>query len=128
VLVEEGDPPLVFGLVAPDAAFWDAVRVSKRFVVHVLDLTQARLADQFALRYPGDPFDEISSANSEHGPVLRDTTTHAACSLAGYLDGAYSLIIRGSIEDTQLDPNPKRPLIHYRGRYLTTGARTEPSP
>jgi flavin reductase (DIM6/NTAB) family NADH-FMN oxidoreductase RutF len=124
VLVEEGESPFVLGLIAPDSAFWDAVRVSKRFVVHVLDRSQARLADQFALRYPGDPFEAVSIVNSEHGPVLSDVRTRSACSLAGYLEGGYSLVVRGSIEEVQLDPNPTQPLVHYRGRYFTTGIKT----
>jgi flavin reductase (DIM6/NTAB) family NADH-FMN oxidoreductase RutF len=124
VLVEEGESPYVLGLIAPDSAFWDAVRVSKRFVVHVLERSQARLADQFALRYPGDPFEAVSIVNSEHGPVLSDVGTRSACSLAGYLEGGYSLVIRGSIEEVQLDPNPTQPLVHYRGRYFTTGIKS----
>jgi flavin reductase (DIM6/NTAB) family NADH-FMN oxidoreductase RutF len=37
ILIGEGDPPSVLGLIAPDPSFWDAVRASKRFVVHVLE-------------------------------------------------------------------------------------------
>jgi 3-hydroxy-9,10-secoandrosta-1,3,5(10)-triene-9,17-dione monooxygenase reductase component len=124
VLVEEGDPPSVLGLVAPDSALWDAIRSSKRFVVHVLDRGQSRMADQFAFRYPGDPFEGVSLEGSAYGPVLTDVKTRAACSLAGYLEGGYSLLIRGAIEEILLDPNPTQPLIHFRGRYLTTGPKT----
>jgi 3-hydroxy-9,10-secoandrosta-1,3,5(10)-triene-9,17-dione monooxygenase reductase component len=124
MLVEEGDPPCVLGLIAPDSTLWDAVRVSKRFVVHILDRNQSRIADQFALRYPGDPFEEVAIVKSDHGPVLGDVRTRSACSLAGYLDGGYSLMIRGSIDQVELDPNPTQPLVHYRGRYLTTGIRS----
>ncbi len=123
-IVAEGDPPSVLGLVAPDSAFWDSVRTSKRFVVHVLNQDQSRIADQFALRYPGDPFEGLSIAASEHGPVLCDVGTRSDCTLTGYLDGGYSLLIRGSIDEVDLDPNPIQPLIHYRGRYFTTGPRT----
>jgi flavin reductase (DIM6/NTAB) family NADH-FMN oxidoreductase RutF len=124
VLVGEGDPPSVLGLIAPDSLFWDAVQTSKRFVVHVLNRDQARIADQFALRYPGDPFEGLSTARSEYGPVLSDIGTRSGCTLTGYLDGGYSLLIRGSIEVVDLDPDPLQPLIHYRGRYFTTGLRT----
>ena len=40
-----------------------------------------------------------------------------------YIDAGYSLLIRGSIDEVELDPNPTTPLVHYRGRYLTTGIR-----
>jgi 3-hydroxy-9,10-secoandrosta-1,3,5(10)-triene-9,17-dione monooxygenase reductase component len=124
VLIGEGDPPWVFGLIAPDSSFWDAVRVSKRFVIHVLDKTQERMADQFALRYPGDPFEGLSVVRSDHGPVLRDVATRLAVTLVGFIEGGYSLLIRGSIDEVELDPKPVQPLIHYRGRYFTTGAKT----
>jgi 3-hydroxy-9,10-secoandrosta-1,3,5(10)-triene-9,17-dione monooxygenase reductase component len=123
VLVSEGDPPTVLGLVAPDSAFWDAVRVSKRFVVHVLDSAHSRIADQFALRYPGDPFEGLRTLSSEYGPVVSDLKTRAVSSLMGYIESGSSLLIRGSLEEVELDPNPTQPLVHFRGRYLTTAAR-----
>jgi 3-hydroxy-9,10-secoandrosta-1,3,5(10)-triene-9,17-dione monooxygenase reductase component len=124
VLVEEGESPYVLGLVAPDSSFWDAVRLSKRFVVHILDGDQSRIADQFALRYPGDPFEAVSIVDSPHGPVLSDVGSRSACSLAGYLEGGFSLVLRGSIDEVQLDENPSQPLVHYRGRYFTAGVKT----
>jgi 3-hydroxy-9,10-secoandrosta-1,3,5(10)-triene-9,17-dione monooxygenase reductase component len=124
VLVEEGEPPCVLGLLAPDSTFWDAVRLSKRFMVHVLDRSQSRIADHFALRYPGDPFEDVDTVSSQYGPVLSDVKTRTACSLAGYLEGGFSLVMRGSIEEVELDPNPTQPLVHYRGRYLTTGSES----
>jgi 3-hydroxy-9,10-secoandrosta-1,3,5(10)-triene-9,17-dione monooxygenase reductase component len=123
VLIGEGEPPSVVGLIAPDSPLWDALRISKRFVVHVLDRAQARIADQFALKYPGDPFEGLSVAGSDYGPVLREATTRAKATLMGYIDGGYSLLIRGSIDEVELDSNPTAPLVHYRGRYFTTGPR-----
>ncbi len=41
----------------------------------------------------------------------------------GYIDAGYSLLIRGSIDEMEFDPNPTAPLVHYRGRYFTTGTR-----
>jgi flavin reductase (DIM6/NTAB) family NADH-FMN oxidoreductase RutF len=123
VLIAEGEPPSVLGLIAPDSAFWDALRASKRFVVHVLDRAQTRIADQFALKYPGDPFEGLSVARSDHGPVLSEVSTRARATLMGNIDAGYYLLIRGSIDDVELDPNPTAPLIHYRGRYFTTGIR-----
>jgi flavin reductase (DIM6/NTAB) family NADH-FMN oxidoreductase RutF len=123
VLIGEGEPPSVLGLIAPDSDFWEALRASKRFVVHVLDETQTRIADQFALRYPGDPFEGLSVATSDHGPVLSDVRTRATATLMGYIDAGYSLLIRGSIDEIELDPSPAAPLVHYRGRYLSPRVR-----
>ncbi len=124
IFIGEGDPPSVLGLIAPDSPFWDAVRASKRFVVHVLDKAHARIADQFALRYPGDPFEGLSVVGSDYGPLLSDATTRSAITLVGFMEGGYSLLIRGSIDGVELDRDPTQPLIHYRGRYFTTSART----
>ena len=124
VLVGEGEPPSVLGLIAPDSTFWDALRASERFVVHVLDRAQTRIADQFASRYPGDPFEGLSIASSDYGPVLSEVKTRSRATLMGFIDAGYSLLIRGSIDEVELDPNPADPLIHYRGRYFTTGIRT----
>jgi flavin reductase (DIM6/NTAB) family NADH-FMN oxidoreductase RutF len=123
ILIGEGDPPSVLGLIAPDSSFWDAVRASKRFVVHVLDKAHARIADQFALRYPGDPFEGLSVVRSDYGPVLSDVTTRSAITFMGFIEGGYSLLIRGTIDEVELDADPTPPLIHYRGRYFTTSAR-----
>ena len=123
VVIGEGEPPSVLGLIAPDSHFWEAMRASKRFVVHVLDETQTRIADQFALRYPGDPFEGLSVARSDYGPVLSEARTRARATLMGYIDAGYSLLIRGSIDEVELESNPSAPLVHYRGRYLTTRIR-----
>ena len=123
ILIGEGKPPSVLGFIAPDSNFWEALRASKRFVVHVLDETQTRIADQFALRYPGDPFEGLSVERSDYGPVLSEPRTRARATLMGFIDAGYSLLIRGSIDEVEFDPNPSAPLVHYRGRYLTTRIR-----
>src|SRR4051812_27739109 len=51
VLIGEGEPPVVLGLIGTLTDFWDAVCESRRFVVHVLDEDQRRVADEFAGRY-----------------------------------------------------------------------------
>src|SRR5687767_7984275 len=53
ILVAEGDPPTVLGLVSPLSDVWDTITETRRFVVHVLSAGDRRLADDFAGRYPG---------------------------------------------------------------------------
>jgi 3-hydroxy-9,10-secoandrosta-1,3,5(10)-triene-9,17-dione monooxygenase reductase component len=125
VLVAEGEPSLVIGAVGPLADFWDSVQRAKQFVVHVLGAGQVRVADQFALRYPGDPFEGLSYSASEWGPVLAEVSARAACVLSGYVEAGHSLLVRGEITDVVLSDDDVAPLVHYRGRYLTTGARGE---
>ena len=121
ILIGEGEPGSVLGLIAPESDFWEALRTSRRFVVHVLSQSQARMADQFALRYPADPFEGLSVTWSDHGPVLGEVGTWSKSTLLGYSDAGYSLLVRGSLDEVELDPKPGGPLVHYRGRYFTTG-------
>lgn len=123
VMVAEGDPASVLGLVGPLSEFWEAVRATKRFTVHVLGLDAARLADQFALRFPGDPFEGVAVTGSEWGPSLDAATARARCSLSGFMDVGQQLLVRGALAGTDLPEEPPAPLVHYRGRYLTTAPR-----
>ncbi len=123
VLVVEGEPPEVIGLLGPLSEFWDVVSHSKRFVVHVLQADQTRIADQFALRYPGEPFEGLSMSSTPWGPVLDAIAVRAACSFSGYMEAGYSLLVRGRIDDVVVENDDVYPLVHYRGRYLTARPR-----
>ena len=123
VLVVEGDPPCVIGLIGPVSEFWEAVQYSRRFVVHILGADQTRIADQFAARYPGDPFDGLAACQSDAGPILDVVGTRAACELSGYMEAGYFLLLRGVIGDMTMAKDEVAPLVHYRGRYVTTAVR-----
>lgn len=123
ILAAEGEPATVVGLLGPLSEFWEALQVSGRFVVHLLGAEHARVADQFALRYPGDPFEGLSTTASPHGPVLDGVTSRAACTLSDHSELGYSVMVRGSIDDVTLGPGDD-PLVHYRGRYFTLATRS----
>lgn len=124
ILVVEGDPPSVVGLIAPLSDFWESATATKRFVVHVLESDQVLAAERFALRYPGDPFDGVSVSVSEYGPVLDDVATRGLATLAAYSEAGYGLIVRASLDAVESPPAGGPPLVHYRGSYFTTGERT----
>jgi 3-hydroxy-9,10-secoandrosta-1,3,5(10)-triene-9,17-dione monooxygenase reductase component len=128
VLVAEGEPSGIIGLIGPVSDFWDAVVHSQRFVVHVLDADQARISDQLASRYPGDPFEGIVVSHSAHGPVLEEVGVRAACGLSGYTEAGYYHLVQGVIEDIAIGPDDAAPLVHYRGRYVTTALRSRRNP
>jgi len=123
VLVVEGEPPMVLGLIGPETALWDAVQDSGRFTVHLMAEHQVRLADQFAGRYPGDPFEGVAASDGGFGPVLDEVGTRAGCELAGYVEAGYFLLVRGVVANVEF-AGSGRPLVHYGGRYLTTGPRS----
>ena len=123
ILVAEGEPPALLGLVGPLSDFWEAARWSKRFVVHVLGSGAVGLADRFAQRYPGDPFDGLAVSSSEWGPVLDDVGTRVTCSVSGFLEIGYQILVRGQPVDMAMPEDSPPALVHYRGRYMTVAAR-----
>jgi 3-hydroxy-9,10-secoandrosta-1,3,5(10)-triene-9,17-dione monooxygenase reductase component len=125
MLVAEGDPPSLLGLVGPLTDFWEAASVSRTFVVHVLASDQVRIADQFAGRYPIDPFDGLKVEESDFGPVLGDVPTRAFCSVdaGGSSPAGYFLLVSGRIARADF-ATPPSPLVAYRGRYLTVDRRS----
>lgn len=123
VMVAEGEPASVLGLVGPLSDFWEAAQASGRFIVHVLASEARRVADQFALRYPGDPFEDVSVSRTGWGPSLDAAALRARCSVSGFLEVGYQLLVRGVLDGADLPDEDTSPLIHYRGRYLTTAPR-----
>ena len=123
VLVAEGEPPEVVGLLGPLSDFWDTARATKRFVLHVLGAGQAGLAERFAGHYPGDPYEGLRVSASPAGPVLEDCDTRAACSLTGQLEVGPGLLVRATLDEITVGGELVDPLVHFRGRYLTIASR-----
>ncbi len=121
LLVAEGDPALILGLISDVSELWAAVRDSGAFVVHVLDSTQRRLADRFALRTPapGGLFADLEVSESAWGPVLADAPARAYCRLEDTAPVGYSHLVTGRIERLDLDEGFDDPLVYFRGHYRT---------
>jgi flavin reductase (DIM6/NTAB) family NADH-FMN oxidoreductase RutF len=84
VLVAEGQPARLLGLIDPTSAFWDAMQEARAFVVHVLAADDRSLAERFSEVRPPvrGPFDRLEVAESPWGPVLGGKRPRAACRLA----------------------------------------------
>ena len=124
LMVGEGDPAFILGLVGPLSDLWEAIEASGRFVVHVLGANHVRLADQMAGRYPDDPFRGVSITEAEAGPVLTGIETRATCTLVDRREVGWSLLVHGRIDSVELGP-VERPLVHYRSGYVSTGPRRD---
>jgi flavin reductase (DIM6/NTAB) family NADH-FMN oxidoreductase RutF len=122
LVVAEGDPPSVLGLVGPLSDFWQAAEETRRFVVHVLDADQVRLADQFAGRYPADPFEGASCTSTEWGPVLDAVPTRAFCRLTNSREVGFFLLVVAEISEVELAAGSD-PLVNYRAGYFTLRSR-----
>lgn len=125
VLVADGAPPEVLGLVDPLSDFYEAAGQTGRFVLHVLTADHIRLAEKFAGRLPVDPFEGEAVSATPWGPALQGALTRAACTLLASSDAGYSRLLRARIDEIVLDERATPPLVHYRGAYL--GARPLPT-
>jgi flavin reductase (DIM6/NTAB) family NADH-FMN oxidoreductase RutF len=119
LVVAEGEPAAVLGLVGALTDFWDALQQSQRFVVHVLASDQRQIAERFAGRFPGPPFEGLPVTDTPWGPALDAAPTRASCRLHSTSEAGYFLLVRGEIEDLTFEAPPSAPLVHYRGQYLT---------
>jgi 3-hydroxy-9,10-secoandrosta-1,3,5(10)-triene-9,17-dione monooxygenase reductase component len=126
VLVAEGEPPVVVGLLGDTADLFEALEESQRFVVHILDDRHKRLADRFAGLFPspGGLFSGLSLQENEYGPVLQEIEDRAYCELIDIGDAGYQRLVRGSIQRLDLS-DLSDPLTYFRGRYHSIGPRSE---
>jgi len=116
LLVAEGEPARVLGLVGTHTDLLEAVRHTGAFVVHVLEEADERLAGRFAGAYPGDPFEGLDLAWSEWGPRLAGARSVASCRLEGVERVGYQQLVRGVIEQVTIGED-RLPLVHQLGRY-----------
>jgi flavin reductase (DIM6/NTAB) family NADH-FMN oxidoreductase RutF len=125
MLVSEGDPAEVVGLVNVDADLAEAVLSTRTVAVSVLGggSAERRLADVFAglAPSPGGIFRTGSWTDTDWGPVYDDAVAWAGARL---LDGepaqsGWALLVRARIEHIEFAPltDAHPALTHLRGRY-----------
>lgn len=121
VLVADGDPGHVVGIVDPDSDLWDTLRSSGRAVVAILTDRHRALADAFGYvaPAPGGPFKLGAFGDTDWGPVL-EGTTWAGCVLADPEPPTVGWGLQVRLEIAQIVVGPDEPgLIHRRARYFT---------
>jgi len=119
MLVADGDPGRVLGLVDEESDFWDAVATAKRFAVTPLRPGDQQLADKFAglMPAPGGLFASGEWTETEYGPVPADAGTWAGCRLDGERPYGWGLLVEATIETVTIGGADAVPLMHFRGRY-----------
>jgi flavin reductase (DIM6/NTAB) family NADH-FMN oxidoreductase RutF len=118
MLVTDGDPGRVLGLIDEESDFWAAVSRSGVFAVTPLGATDRQLADRFAglMPAPGGLFATGAWTATDYGPVPASAGTWAGCRLVGQRPVGWALLVEATIESYHLG-GPPDPLIHFRGRY-----------
>ncbi len=118
LVVADGDPPSVLGLMNQTTDLFAAIEETGAFVVHVLEDHDSALADRFAgLRpSPGGLFVDQDVTDSRWGPVLKARTNRAFCRLIDHSPAGYQRLVRGAIERIDVEELAS-PLVLFRGRY-----------
>lgn len=117
LLVANGEPSHVLGLIDPDSDFWQSA--PKTVVINVLGPAHRYLADAFAGTAPaaGGPFTLGAWTDTEWGPVLDDSAGWIAIRIVDDdpLTVGWSSLVDGIVERVEL--GAAEALIHLRGRY-----------
>jgi flavin reductase (DIM6/NTAB) family NADH-FMN oxidoreductase RutF len=119
VLVADGAPARVVGLIDPDSAFWESA--PQTFVVNILGAEHRFLADAFAgtAPAPGGPFTLGSWADSDWGPVLAGSAGWIGVRLDGPPPRhvGWGVLVEGVVEHAEV--GAVEAMTHVRGRYRT---------
>ena len=118
LVIADGDPPIVVGLINDTADLYDAIEGTGAFVVHVADVQHRQFSERFAgLRpSPGGLFAGLEVHDAAHGPVLIDLPVRAYCRLDNVSRAGYHRVITGRIDEADLG-EPDSPLVRFRGHY-----------
>jgi 3-hydroxy-9,10-secoandrosta-1,3,5(10)-triene-9,17-dione monooxygenase reductase component len=118
MLVADGEPGRVLGLIDAESDFWEAAEDAGRFAVTPLGADEQQRADRFAglMPAPGGLFATGAWTDTEYGPVPAEATTWAGCRLADVRPVGWALLVEATIEAVRLGDAPD-PLMHFRGRY-----------
>lgn len=121
LLVADGEPARVLGLVDEDSDLADALDDTGTVTVNVLGERHRFLADVFAglAPAPGGPFTQGEWADDPHGPRLVDAVGHLSVRLdpGPRRHAGWALLVEGTVEGVAVGAG--EPLVHLRGRYRT---------
>jgi 3-hydroxy-9,10-secoandrosta-1,3,5(10)-triene-9,17-dione monooxygenase reductase component len=121
VLIVDGDPGRVAGIVDEESDLWESLSATGAFVVSMLTPGDEQLADKFAglMPAPGGLFRDPIWTDTPWGPVREGSPAWAGCRFDAARPYGWGLLVEATIEEITLaDPAP--PLLHYRGRYRGT--------
>ena len=117
VLVVDGDPGRVLGIIGDEADLWTAMQATRRFAMVQLETEDRQVADRFAglLPAPGGPFRVGEWEQSAYGPVP-PARTWAGCRLDDARPYGWGLLVEASIETITFVAAADS-LSHLGGRY-----------
>ena len=125
MLVADGEPGYVVGLLKPETDLVDALKDAAGFTVSVLRYRHRQLAEMFAglAPAPGGMFGFGEWSQESHGPVLVDAIATASCTVEGLpVPTGYGAMVRGVVDSLDVaevagDDTDDQPLAFQRGTY-----------
>ena len=117
VMVANGAPARVLGLLDPDSTLHEVLAATGLGVVQLLEWADRDLADVFGgvAPAPGGRFTLGSWTQTSHGPTLADRS-HALVRLESLAEVGWSVLATATIEEIVMVED-HHPLEHRRGRY-----------
>ena len=119
LVVADGEPGEVIGLVDPASDVFDAVRATGRWAVSLLSYGDRQLADAMAglAPAPGGPFRLARWRDTDWGPVLATSPGWiGATVVAEPVEAGWSMLVRGVVEHIEID-EAVDPVAYVRGSY-----------
>jgi 3-hydroxy-9,10-secoandrosta-1,3,5(10)-triene-9,17-dione monooxygenase reductase component len=120
MMVADGDPVRLLGLLDAESEVWTAIESSGFFTVAPLRTQDRQLAEKFAgaMPAPGGTFRGYDWTSTRFGPVLAGLHTWAGCRLDAARPMGWALLIEATVETVEIGADDEgAPLVHYRGRY-----------
>lgn len=117
LVLAQGEPGRLVGLVGPDSDWAEAVERTGVFVVHLLaDRSEhRRLAQHFAGSLSADP-ELVRVEPSAHGPCLVEVSDQLDCRVIQHHACGWSELFEAEIDEVRLGPAHPG-LLWYRGEF-----------
>lgn len=123
VLVADGDPGYVLGLLDPDSDLCEMLLKARTAVVALLGEPHRQLADAFGYvaPAPGGPFRLAEWTETEWGPAPAGVSAWAGGRLVPGEPREIGWAVQAQleIEHVELRPDDVPPVVHRRGRYFS---------
>jgi 3-hydroxy-9,10-secoandrosta-1,3,5(10)-triene-9,17-dione monooxygenase reductase component len=119
VLIADGEPGRVVGVVDDESELWTAMTAAERFTVCPLIDGQQALADRFAglAPAPGGLFAQDEWVETGYGPVLAGDRSWAGCVIEDTRRCGWGMLVTGALDRIVVRTGDASPLAYHRGRY-----------
>jgi flavin reductase (DIM6/NTAB) family NADH-FMN oxidoreductase RutF len=115
VVVAQGAPARLAGLIGPDSDLAETLEATGATVVHFLNDRHRRLAQHFAGALPA-PDADLAVTASPYGPVLAAVEDRLYCRVEQRRPYGWSLLVEAVVEGAEIgEPGPG--LAWHRGRF-----------